>query len=304
MKTILVTGASGLVGSHLCMKLLDKGYNVKRLGRQVVNGAPNRFSWDVKNMKIDDEALSGVHAIIHLAGANISEGRWTDNRKKEIVDSRVNSTNLLLEAVKRTKPPLETYITASAIGYYGAVTTDHIFKEDDNPATDFIGEVCSRWEDAANQFNDIKVRTVALRTGVVLTAKNGPLQKMKLPVALGIGSGLGKGSQYFPWIHINDLCDMYIYALEHSNISGPYNAVSPEHITNLEFTKNIGNALRRKVFLPNVPSFILKLIFGQMAVIFLEGSRVSSQKIEHEGYLFTYKSSQKALNDLVGNKSS
>ncbi|MFT5479910.1 MAG: hypothetical protein ACI9UJ_000266 [bacterium] len=300
MKTILVTGASGLIGLHLCKKLQDSGYDVRVLGRNKRGRIPyKQFVWDIYAGQIEDGALSDVHAIIHLAGANISEGRWTDNRRQEIVSSRVDSTKLLFEALKRSEGQISTFITSSAIGYYGAQTVDTIFKESDEPATDFIGQVCLNWELAADAFENDGIRTVKMRTGVVFTPTGGPLAKMVQPIKLGFGSGLGKGSQYMPWVHIDDLCSMYLQAIENDQMSGPYNAVAPEHITNKELMKGIGKVIRKKVWLPNVPSFLLKLIFGELAVIFLEGSRVSPDRIKKTGFSFKFPEVKTALTDLL-----
>jgi uncharacterized protein len=300
MKTVLVTGASGLIGQHLCKDLAKRGYDVRVLGRKKrQNSLYTQFVWNIAKSYIDMDAVRGVNFIIHLAGANISEGRWTDDRKQEIKDSRVISTELLLSAVIETDTVLDAFISSSAIGYYGAQTVKSIFLESDNPAKDFIGKVCLLWELAASQFEKRGIRTVKLRTGVVLTSSDGPLAKMLAPIKWGVGSGLGKGSQYIPWIHINDLVGIYVMAMEENEMTGPYNAVAPEHLTNLELTKSIAKAVNRKVRMPNIPDFLLKLIFGEMAVIFLEGSRVSADRIQRSGFQFKHPNAEQALKDLL-----
>ena len=300
MRTVLITGASGLIGRHLCKLLSERGYSIRVLGRSTRKEIPyEQFIWNVNENKMDVNAVKDVDYIIHLAGANISEGRWTDARKEEIVRSRVNSASLLFNAVNETNTKLKAFISSSAIGFYGAKTVETIFEETHQPGTDFIGQVCEKWEDAAQQFQQQGIRTVMIRTGVVLTQKEGPLAKMAMPVKLGIGSGLGKGSQYLPWIHIDDLCNIYAKTLEDEKMNGAYNGVGPEHISNVEFTKSIGKAVGRKVWFPNVPAFILKILFGEMAVIFLEGSRVSAQKIESAGFNFEFRTAQAALQDLL-----
>lgn len=300
MKTILVTGASGLIGSHLCKTLAEKGHHIRVLGRSKrPNVAYEQYVWDVKKKQLDANAIIGVDVIIHLAGANISEGRWNENRKKEIIESRVATAQLLLQTVQETKTQLEAFISSSAIGYYGAQTVDTVFNESHPAANDFIAKVCVAWEEAAKQFEQIPVRTVCIRTGVVLTEEGGPLAKMKMPVSFGVGSGLGKGSQYLPWIHVDDLVGIYIKAVEDDTMKASYNGVAPEHITNEAFIKTIGKVLKKKVWLPNVPRVVLKLLFGEMAVIFLEGSRVSAEKIQEIGYEFQYPTAQKALKQLL-----
>lgn len=300
MRTVLVTGASGLIGKQLCKSLVEKGYTVRVLGRSIRENVPyKQFVWDVTNKQIDTESVIGVDYVIHLAGANISEGRWSNARKQEIIDSRVISAALLLDAVKSTGTKLKAFISSSAIGYYGAQTVETIFEETAPPAKDYIGHVCNEWEAAAKKFEAEEVRTVLIRTGVVLTPKDGPLGKMTAPVKLGIGSGLGKGSQYMPWIHIDDLCEIYLKAIEDETMTGPYNGVAPEHISNIDFTKSIGKAIGRKVWFPNVPGFILRVLFGEMAVIFLEGSRVSCKKIRQTGLDYKYPTAQAALGNLL-----
>lgn len=300
MTTVLVTGASGLIGGHLCKRLSEEGYSVRVLGRSTSAVSPyEQFTWNVRDNVMDENAVKNVDYIVHLAGANISEGRWNESRKAEIVQSRVNSAKLLFDTVKNTDTKLKAFISSSAIGYYGAQTSETIFDEGHGPSTDFIGEVCKQWEEAAQHFEAVDMRTVMIRTGVVLTPQNGPLAKMVMPVKLGVGSGLGKGSQYLPWIHIEDLCNIYLKAIQDDAMNGPYNGVAPEHITNLDFTKTIGKVIGKKVWMPNVPSFVLKLLFGEMAVIFLEGSRVSSKKIEKAGLKFTHPAAHAALENLL-----
>jgi len=300
MKTVLVTGASGLIGRHLCRLLETKGYAIHVLGRSKKNDLPyKQFVWDVNKGVVDSDAFEGINAIIHLAGANISEGRWTKHRQQEIRDSRVKSTKLLLKAVQAAGIHLDVFVSSSAIGYYGATTSDTIFAEADSSAEDFIGNVCLEWELSADAFEQNDVRTVKLRTGVVMTPTEGPLAKMARPIQSGFGSALGSGKQFMPWIHIDDLCEIYLQSIEDVAMSGPYNAVAPTHATNAQVTSTIGRVLNRKTWLPNVPAFVLKLIFGEMAVIFLEGSRVSSHRIEQTGFQFRYPELEKTLTNLM-----
>ena len=300
MKTILVTGVSGLIGKHLCQVLQNKGYAVRVLGRTKRKNVPyQQFIWDIPSGHIEEGALDGLYAVIHLAGANIGEGRWTDNRKREIVSSRVDSMKLLSDGLKNVEGRISTFISASAVGYYGAKTVDTVFEESNDPAMDFVGQVCLKWELAADVFENDGIRTVKMRTGVVFTPTGGPLAQMTQPVKLGVGSGLGRGSQYLPWIHIDDLCRMYLKAIENETMSGPYNAVAPEHVTNEALIKNIGTVIGRKVWLPNLPAFLLKIIFGEMAVIFLEGSRISSERMQETGFKFKFRTLTSALTDLL-----
>jgi uncharacterized protein (TIGR01777 family) len=300
METVLITGASGLVGSCLSNKLIEKGYHVATLGRKSEkNPSLQNFSWNIEKKEIDENAFEKVDYIIHLAGANIGQGRWTVKRKKEILDSRIKSAQLLFQKITENKQQLKAFITASAIGYYGAVTTDKIFVETDHPSQDFLGETCRLWEESANRFESLGVRTVKIRTGVVLTYQGGALAKMITPVKIGLGASIGSGKQYMPWIHMDDLCNIYIKALEDNNMHGAYNAVAPEHKTNREFSETLTKVLKKKVWLPNVPAIIVRIIFGKMAELVLNGSRVSSNKLIQEGFQFKFPTLNSALIQLM-----
>lgn len=301
MTHILITGGTGLVGKHLCKKLIKKGYDVAILSRSPNTGNNIKtYLWDYNNHKIDFEAIKKADYIIHLAGANIAEKRWTSKRKQLIIDSRVKTGELIFDNVKKHKKDLKAFISASGVGYYGAVTSEKIFNENDTPATDFLGETCEKWELMVDKFQEIGIRTVKIRTGVVLTKNDGALSKMILPVKLGIGSAIGTGKQYMPWIHIEDLCNIYIKAIEDIQMKGAFNAVSPDHKTNKEFTKILAKILRKPFWFPNIPSFILKLLFGNMANILLKGSRVSAKKIQANDFKFQFPKLEDALNQLMG----
>ena len=238
--------------------------------------------------------LKTLNHIIHLAGAGIADKRWSEKRKKEIIASRVASTNLLYNTVKRLKTPLNSFISASATGYYGAITSETIFEEKDKPAKDFLGKVCSLWEDSIFQFNQIKIRTVALRTGIVLSKDGGALKKMKTPII----TSLGNGKQYMPWIHIDDLCELYIKAIEDEQFKGAFNAVSSEHISNLSFSKKVSKIFNHPFLAIGAPSFILQIVFGEMSTIILNGSRISANKIKQAGFKFKFENLEKALKNL------
>ncbi|SNR60598.1 TIGR01777 family oxidoreductase [Lutibacter flavus] len=298
MASILVTGGTGLIGKYLCNLLRQKGHSVSILSRNKTSQL-NTFYWNVDANYIDPEALINIDFIIHLAGAGIVDKRWTKSRKVELINSRVNSTNLLFEKIKEHNPNLKGFISASGIGYYGATTTDKIFKEEDKPGTDFISEICILWEKAVNQFNSIGIKTVIFRTGIVLTKEGGALEKISKPIKLGFGSALGSGHQYMPWIHIDDLCKMYLEAIEKDKFNGIYNATAPEHITNKAFTKSIAKLLGKHIWLPNIPSFILKIILGEMSIILLKGSRISCEKLEKLNFQFKYPKLKIALENLV-----
>ena len=305
MEKVLITGGSGLIGRRLSFLLKSRGYEVRILSRS--NNPKNNyktFVWNVSEQYINDSAFEGLNHIIHLAGAGIADKRWSEKRKKEIIASRVASTNLLYNSVKRLKTPLNSFISASATGYYGAVTSETIFEEKDKPAKDFLGKVCSLWEDSIFQFNEIKIRTVALRTGIVLSKDGGALKtskiskigskKMKTPVI----TALGNGKQYMPWIHIDDLCELYIKAIEDEQFKGAFNAVSPEHISNLSFSKKISKIFNYPFLALGAPSLILQIVFGEMSTIILNGSRISANKIKQAGFKFKFENLEKALKNL------
>ena len=295
MEKVLITGGSGLIGRRLSFLLKSRGYEVRILSRS--NNPKNNyktFVWNVSEQYINDSAFEGLNHIIHLAGAGIADKRWSEKRKKEIIASRVASTNLLYNTVKRLKTPLDSFISASATGYYGAITSETIFEEKDKPAKDFLGKVCSLWEDSIFQFNEIKIRTVALRTGIVLSKDGGALKKMKTPII----TSLGNGKQYMPWIHIDDLCELYIKAIEDEQFKGAFNAVSPEHISNLSFSKKISKIFNYPFLALGAPSLILQIVFGEMSTIILNGSRISANKIKQAGFKFKFENLEKALKNL------
>ena len=299
MATILITGGTGVVGKHLSKKLKEKGYTVafmSRTGRQ--DTELRTYAWDIGNNEIEKEAIESADYIIHLAGANIGEKRWTAKRRQLIIDSRVKTGQLIFNKLKENKNKLKAFISASAIGYYGTITTDKIFSETDLPSNDFLGETCRQWEQSADNFEKLGIRTLKIRTGIVLTREGGALAKMAIPAKIGIGSAIGSGRQFMPWIHIDDLCGIYIKAIEDTQMNGAYNAAAPDHKTSSEFTQALAHVLKKPYWFPGIPSILLKLIFGKMSEIFLKGSRVSSQKIIKAGYQFKFPYLEEAFQDL------
>lgn len=303
---ILITGASGLIGRHLTVFLTGKGHSVAHLSRS--GGTPSekkspgpvkQFTWNPAGGIIEEGAVSWADAIIHLAGASVSEGRWTAKRKKEILDSRVNSAKLLAKTIVEEKAKPGVFVSAAAAGWYGIITSEKIFTESDPPAPDFFGNVCLQWENAADLVEETGVRTVKLRIGVVLAKDGGALPQLAKPVKWFAGSPLGNGKQWMPWIHIDDLCALFLKAVEDENMHGTYNAAASQHVTNREFVKTIGKVLHRPVFLPPVPEFALKLILGEMAGIVTKGSRVSNEKIKKAGFRFQYEDLGSALKQLL-----
>ena len=297
-EVVLITGGTGLIGSVLQTILLDADYEVILLSRNAKN--ENSYLWDVEKNFIDKQAILKADHLIHLAGAGIADKPWTEARKKEIIDSRVDTTSLLIESFKQHKKELKTVIAASAIGYYGFKTSKHIYTETDAPATGFLADTCVTWEKATSAFNEISERLVQIRIGVVLDKNGGALKKMAQPVHFFAGAAIGSGKQYMPWIHVKDLCDMILYTLKNQKTHGIYNGVCSTHITNEDFTKAIGKALHRPILLPAIPAFVIKALFGDMAGMVLEGSRVSNEKIKETGFNFKFENIDLALEDLLG----
>ncbi|RMZ58363.1 TIGR01777 family protein [Chryseobacterium nematophagum] len=297
-EVVLITGASGMIAKSL-FKKIDHEYTIRFLTRK--KQQPNEYEWDIKNGTIDESAFENLSHIIHLAGANISEKRWTEQRKKELISSRVDSAKLLLDTLRKKNLKLKSFISASGINYYGTKTTETIYRETDPPGNDFLSKVVILWEKAADEFQEQNVaeRVVKIRTAVVLSEKDGALKKMITPIRFGLGAPLGKGKQYMPWIHLNDICSVYEFALQNSQMQGAYNATSPQHTTNKNLTQKIADILHKPLFLPNIPSFILKLIFGELANALLEGSRASSEKIQRIGFKFEFPDLEKALKNLL-----
>ncbi|KEY19344.1 TIGR01777 family oxidoreductase [Kaistella antarctica] len=298
---ILITGGTGLVGRSLVEKLKSNHHNVRILTRSK-SERENESYWNVAEKEIDDKAFDNLDCIIHLAGANISE-RWTDDYKKELYSSRIDSANLLLEYCQKKEIHLKSFISASGMNYYGTFTSDQILTEESGVVkNDFLAKLCVEWEKAADQFSQIADRVVCLRTSVVLSNEGGAFPLLKKTVDYNIGSGVGSGEQWMNWIHIHDLVDMFVMAAENSKLNGKFNAVSDEIPTNKTFMQKLARA-SGKIFLPiNVPSFVLKLVFGEMSSIILEGTRADNKKIKSQGFDFKYSNLDEALTDLVKDK--
>lgn len=298
MKTILITGGSGMVSRQLSQLLIGKGYRVIWLSRErYVKANIPRYRWDYRKGEIDTEAVEQADVIVHLAGSNLGEGSWTRVKKQKIVESRVQTAKLLLDTVKGMDKKPEAFISASAIGFYGQETGGRIFTEEDDPAgSDFLSRTCRKWEAGAFRFRDeLGMRTVVLRTGFVISKNSEAFAKMMLPTRFGLGAPLGSGRQYLGWIHIDDLCLLYLKAIEDALMQGVYNAVAPDFTTNAGFMRTLAKEMKRPFFMPPIPAFLLRLFMGQAVDIVLYGSRVSSQKIDDTGYEFIYPTLKEAI---------
>ncbi len=290
-ETILITGASGLVGRHLSVLLKEKGYRVLTLSRNPKGS--NAFRWDPENGFLDMEALRQTDHIVHLAGAGIGDSRWTEARKKEILDSRVLSCELLYQKCMESGVQLKTFVSASAVGYYG----DGDALSEEAPAGEgFLASVCQQWEQAADHFEKAGVRTVKIRTGIVLAAEGGILPQMALPIKLGFGFAFGNGKQFIPWIHIDDLCMLYLQAIQNENCTGAYNAVAPDSVTNRTFTKVLAAFFHRPFWPISVPAFLVRWMLGERSELLLKGSKVQSVRLSEGTFHFANLSS--AIADL------
>lgn len=295
---VLLTGGSGLLGTDLTQKLLYKGYTVSHLSRKPGHDARVKtYIWDIGKGEIDADCINDVNIIIHLAGTGIAEKRWTDKRKKELIESRTKSIGLIYDLLKRKPHRVKRIISASATGYYSD-RGNELLTEDSLPAHDFLGECCIAWEHAVDEGAMLGLDILKFRTGVVLTNKGGALPKLATPVKLGIGSALGNGRQWIPWIHKTDVTDMYLYGIEHSTLGGVYNMVAPNPVTNAQLTQAVAKQLKRPLWAPKVPAFLLKLLLGEMATVVLGSTRVSADKIERAGFKFQYPDIETALKEI------
>ena len=295
---VLITGGTGFLGRHLITQFQEKGHVISVLSRTPLKKkSVKSFYWNPAVQEMDENALKETESIIHLAGASLADGGWTEKRKKEIMDSRVKSGELLFEKLKQNRQHIKTFISASAIGIYGN-TGDIWVDESSPPSNDFIGEVCKEWEAIAGKIASLGIRVVVLRIGIVLGKDGGALPVFAKPVRFFVGAALGSGNQYMSWIHINDLCRIFMKASEDDSMHGIINAVAPNPRTNKEFTKTLAQALRKPLFMPHVRSFALKLFMGEKASIALDSQRVSSKKLRLTGFQFQFRDLYEALKNI------
>ena len=294
---ILVTGGTGLVGSTLIPMLKAEGHEVVVLSRSKFESPDFEvFTWDYGKDYIEEGALEGVDTIIHLAGAGVAEKKWSPERKEIIYDSRTKTSMLLYKHLEAINHQVKTFIAASAIGIYGNDTGNTMLRESAPKGNDFLAHVTDAWETATSKVGKLDIRLVQLRVGVVLSNKGGALvELLKPPVA----APLGKGSQYMSWIHIEDLCGMFLDAIKNESIKGAFNAVGPKPETNKELTRQAAKAFKKSFIPIPVPSLVLKLMLGEMAGIVLGGSRVSSEAIQKTGFEFKFPKLSAALEDLA-----
>lgn len=298
---ILISGASGAIGSALTPFLTTGGHRVFKLVRRTPHAHRDEIFWDPEKQILDKSALAGIDAVIHLAGDNIGEGRWTAAKKRRIIDSRVNGTSLIADAIAGLDRKPAVMICASAIGFYGD-RGDRVLTESDPAGGDFISEVCHKWEHAAQPAIDAGIRTAFFRIGVVLSPIGGALERLLLPFYLGLGSRIASGRQYLSWVTADDVLGALYYTLMNDTIAGPVNCTAPEPVTNAVFTETFARILSRPALF-SLPPFVIKSAFGQQGEeILLSSTRVVPEKLLQNGYTFRFKELDGALAHVLGRR--
>lgn len=301
-KKVVIAGATGLIGKTLCNELQRRNYSLVVVTRDVI--AAQKALLDVSQFATWNDtgaferAIDGAYGVINLAGAPIVGKRWTEKYKKVLLDSRITTTKSIIAAIKKAEQKPKVLINGSAVGYYGYVPKETGYDETSPPGSDFIAQICVAWEKEASKAKTYGTRVVCVRTGIVLDKNAGALPRMLTPFYYYLGGPIGSGKQWFPWIHVQDEIGIICFALENEKVSGPVNSVSPDAVTNREFSSMVGKVLHKPSILP-VPTFVLKLMFGEAAVVITTGVKVSSQKIIQLGYKFHYPKLQEALESIL-----
>lgn len=300
---IVITGGSGLIGHHLAANLVQAGHEVVVLSRDParVTGMAKGVQvvqWDGRSADGWGQLADGAGAVVNLAGENIGSSRWSDERKRRIFNSRVNAGQAVVQAVERAKVKPRVVVQASAVGYYGP-RGDEIVTEEDQPGSDFLSQVVVAWEASTQPVEALGVRRAVARTGIVLSAEGGALPRLLMPIKLFVGGKLASGQQGFPWIHIADEVAALRFLIENEKAAGPFNLTAPNPPSNAEFIKAVGQALGRPTAVP-VPGFALKLAFGEMSTVLLDGQRAAPQRLLDLGFAFRFVDPVLAVRDLVG----
>lgn len=297
---IAIAGGTGFVGSALVKKLLDKKHELFILTRNTADKHSSKNLQYVQWLNDDDspeDALESIDVFINLAGESINSGRWTDERKQRILNSRITATREVLRIISRLEEKPYTLINASAVGYYGTSRNETFTEANRKSGTDFLAETVRRWEDEASKAEEFEVRTVFCRFGIILEKNDGALPRMSLPYKLFAGGPVGTGEQWVSWIHLDDVVNGILYCLEHEKLQGPVNFTSPNPLTMKEFGKILGEVLNRPHWLP-APGFALKIALGEMSTLVLEGQKVLPEKLQALGYDFLYPDLRSALRNI------
>lgn len=297
---ILITGATGMIGSELVKLILSKNHSVNYLttSKSKIESKPNYngFYWNPEQGKIDENCIYEVDAIIHLAGANISK-RWTNAYKQEIIESRTLAAELLFNLIRKTPNKVKQFISASGTAIYPESHTKIYDESAVDTEDSFLSNVVKKWEESADRFQVLNIKVCKLRTGIVLSNKGGALPELVRPIKLGLGAAMGSGKQIQSWIHINDLVNMYYFVFE-NQLEGVFNAVAPNPISNKELTVAIAKVLKKPLFLPNIPQFVMKLVLGEMSYLLFSSKNLSSEKIKNAGFQFQFPKLKEALSEL------
>jgi uncharacterized protein len=308
MPVVLISGGTGLIGTKLTHHLIESNYDVVILSRdRKISSSNSKITysfWDIKKQLMDPEILKKADHIVHLAGAGVMDKNWTRDYKKEIIESRTKSSELLINTLKQNTHRIQTFVSSSAIGWYGAddypLLRKEGFIETDAAAKDFLGETCLLWETSVAPVAEMGIRLVKLRTGIVLSNDGGAFKEFKKPLSFGFAGILGTGKQVVSWIHIDDMCRIYMEAIENKNISGIYNAVAPLPVTNKKLTIELAEKLRHKFYIPvHIPRFFLKLFIGNRSIEVLKSATVSNKKIKSTGFTFLYPAIESAIRELT-----
>lgn len=297
MTKVLITGGTGLIGQRLQELLHTKGHDSVLLSR-TPNKKAGIYGWDLEKRWIDPEAFEGIDYVIHMAGAGIADKPWTEARKREIIDSRVVSAEVLAEHCQKHNIKLKGFLSASAIGYYPLKNDLPPQEESDSPGETYLSQVCVKWEESVDRFEQFAGFVSKVRIGLVLAETGGALPKLIPAVKYYVGSGLGSGKQAMPWIHLDDVCNIFIHLME-NELSGTYNAAGPEMADNNAFMQTLADIMDRPLFFVNVPEFVIKVIAGEMAVLVLKAAPISSNKIRETGFQFTFPTLNTALSDIL-----
>lgn len=299
--TVLITGATGLIGREIVKQCHDKGFNVHYLttskSKLATESNYKGFFWNPNNNEIDHSCFDGVSTIINLVGASISK-RWIESYKKEILESRTKTAQLLQDTIRLYNYNIKHVVSASAIGIYPSSFTNYYDEAYDQNSDSFLGTVVAKWEDAIDGFKELGCKVAKIRIGLVLARQGGALPEIIKPIKFGAGAAFGNGKQWQSWIHVTDLANIFLHVVVHK-LEGVYNGVAPNAVTNSELTKTVAKVLHRPLIMPNIPKPLMKLILGEMHMLLFESQRVSSDKIKAKGFYFKYANLKPALIDIL-----